>query len=109
MTTNRDLCEVLADALGIERDGVLGHARALFEAKLFPGGDDGRAGSERAAILLIALMTGAPPDKSPDAVRLYANLPLARARRYPASEGAQAPEIEACTGGPLRSDMGVTA
>ena len=81
MTTNRELCEVLADVLGIERELVKDHASALREAGLFPDTDDDRAEPEHASALLISLMAGVPPAKAPDAVRLYANLPLARVRR----------------------------
>ncbi len=39
MITTRELCNVLADALGIGRILVKAHARALCEAGLFPDGD----------------------------------------------------------------------
>ncbi len=74
MMTTHELCNVLADALGIGRSVVNAHASAYREAGLFPDDAD-QALPEHAAALLIALMTGAPPNKSLDACRLYANLP----------------------------------
>lgn len=80
MTTARELCEVLAAALGVERELVESHVHTLREAKLFPTDkgdtDDAQAEPEHAAALLISLMAGAPPDKAPDAVRLFGGLPL---------------------------------
>ncbi len=81
MASTTELCTVLADALGVERDVAKAHAHALREAGLFPGSDADKPHPEHAAVLLISLMTDAPPDKSPDAVRLYADLPLESARR----------------------------
>ena len=46
MTTTHKLCNVLADALGMEREVVKAHARALHEAGLF---DDDDAGIQRPA------------------------------------------------------------
>lgn len=82
MSTTRELCEVLAAALGVERAVVKSHAHALHEVGLFPSdeadADEAHAEPEHAAALLVAIMGGGPPEKSPDAVRLYANLPLDR-------------------------------
>ena len=69
MITTRELCNVLADALGIGRELVKVHASAYREAGLFPDDAD-QVLPEHAAALLIALMTGAPPNKSIDAWRL---------------------------------------
>ncbi len=41
MTTTHELCNVLADALGMGREVVKAHARALHEAGLFDGDDAG--------------------------------------------------------------------
>ena len=80
MTTTRELCEVLAAALGLEPELVKGHAHALREAGPFATDeadtDDVQAEPEHAAVLLISLMSGVPPDKAPDAVRLFGGLPL---------------------------------
>ena len=82
MTSKNDLCKVMADALGIEREAVLDHAKCLQEAGgMFPTDDTARAESEHAASLLIALMSGLPPSKASDAILLYGGLPLESARR----------------------------
>ena len=60
MTTTHELCNALADALGMEREVVKAHARALREAGLFDGDDADQVRPAHAAALLIALMTGAP-------------------------------------------------
>ena len=78
--TINDLTTTLADALGIERDVVSGHANALREAKLFPGDDD-RAEPEHVARMLISLMYGAPSADAAKTVTLFEKLPLDCAHR----------------------------
>ncbi len=83
MASTTNLCEVMANALGIERELVLDHARHLHKAGgKFPTDDDTmRAEPEMAASLLVSIMSGLPPSKAPDAVLLYGGLPLESARR----------------------------
>lgn len=78
MTAHAELIQTLASALGVEHEVVADYASHLREAELFPGGD---AQPEHAAALLMALMSGATPDKAPGAVRLYGGLPLESACR----------------------------
>ena len=83
MASTSDLIETLADALGIEREVALDHARHLHQASgNFPIGDDAvQAEPEQAAALLISLMSGLPPAKAADALLLYGGLRLESARR----------------------------
>ena len=60
MTTIHELCNALADALGMGREVVQAHARAYREAGLFPIDDADQVRPAHAAALLIALMTSAP-------------------------------------------------
>ena len=94
MMTTRELCNVLADALGIGREAVNTHARALREAGLFSGDGADQALPAHAASLLIALMTRAPPDKVSNAARLYASLPLSSVPREATAEDGQSLGVE---------------
>ena len=81
MPTNRELCNVLADALGIEREVVDETVHHLRETKMLPDGEDTTATVDHAVTLLIALMGAPGPEDAPDSAQLYAQLPLDRVMR----------------------------
>lgn len=107
MATTTELIETLANALGLAHEVVADHARALHEAGgKFPTDDDTVcAEPEQAASLLISLMSGLPPSKASDAVRLYGGLPLESARRGGARADGSWVTVTIPDGDPFKDDL----
>ena len=104
MRTTNDLCETLANALGLPRRLVDETARHLREAGMLPDGD-APASAEHAATLLLGLMAAPTSVDAPDCARLYAQLPLDHVTRGELTSDGHIEMLEIGDPSPLMGDI----
>ncbi len=95
-----DLTATLAGALGLSRQLVNDTAHHLRKAEMLPD-DDAPIDPAHCATLLLGVMTGSNPERSPAMVRLYSELPLERAIHSEAFANGQVEFLDVPDADPL--------